>query len=420
MAITYSNRDSWYLFLIFPFLTAIIALKNYKAPWAKNIVWAFIVFYGFTFGMSKETSTGESTADITRYAQQIKDLYNQDLSFGEIINLYQQNDDIDIARLTIAIGVSRITDNQQVLTAIYAFIFGFFFTRNFWFLLDRLRGKIKPLTILLMACFFLVNPFWNINGFRFHTAVQIFIYGLLPFIFEGKKKSILFCALAILVHFSFLVPMAVLSIYLLLGNRTLFFFCFFLASMVSSEINIAGLNTFIQENAPEDLDERTASYRGEERVQDYREGTGFADTENESLHAKIYLQCLQWPLMALLVFLFFIYRKIGRVNRAFSNSLAFTLLFWGFANFMSSLPSGGRFLAVASLSALPLLIFYVQNVANEKFIRNKILILSPALLFFIIISTRMGLYSISVNTLISNPVVALLLNYNIAVNDLIK
>ena len=123
MAVTYQNKDHWFLFLLFPFLAGVVAIKNYKAPWAKNIIWAFFVFYGFTFGTGEGNATDSESADITRYISEVKQLYKKDLTFDQVVNLYAKNDDIDILKLTLAIGISRVTDSQQVVTTIYSFIF---------------------------------------------------------------------------------------------------------------------------------------------------------------------------------------------------------------------------------------------------------------------------------------------------------
>ena len=421
MAVTYSNNNHWYLFLMSPFLTGILAIKNYKLPWAKNIMWAFFVFYGFTFGMSEETSTGKQAADITRYTSELKNLYKKNLSFSEVAKLYKNNEDIDILRLTLAIGISRITDSSQILTAIYGLIFGFFYSRNIWFVLDRIKGKIKPVALLLLIAYVLVDPIWNINGFRFHTAVQIFIYGLLPFLFEGKKKGIIVSSLSFLVHFSFLLPIGALIVYALLGNRTIIYFVFFIASIFTSAINITAVNDVIDENAPEALADRTATYRNEDRVENYREGTGFADISAGSWHFLYYLKALHWSLMAFLIFLFFKRKTIEQNNdNRLLNSLSFALLFWAVANIMNSLPSGSRFLAVAALSTLPMLILYIQNMPKEKYLSSKVALASPALLLFIIVSIRVGFYTLSVNTFLANPIIVLITDYNFALNDLIK
>lgn len=420
MAVTYQNKDHWYLFLLFPFLAGVVAIKNYKASWAKNIIWAFIVFYGFTISISNESSKNDKTADINRYAMQVKDLYKTDLKFQDVVKLYQDNEDIDILKLTIAIVISRVTDSPQVLAGVFGLIFGFFFSRNIWFVIERINGKMKPVVLLLLIAYVLVDPFWNINGFRFHTATQVFIYGLLPFIFEGKKKGIFTSALSILVHFSFMLPLGILILYSFFGNRTMIYFIFFLASIVNSGINIEALNNFISENVPGAVADRTATYRNEEKVDEFRSGIEDPDATPVNWYMRLYTMALQWPLIVFLSILFFKRKKMALVNKRFMSSLSFTLLFFGVANIMASLPSGGRFLAIAALSALPLIIFYIQDIPNEKYLTNKVMIASPALLLFIIVSIRIGFLTISVNTLIGNPLVVMFTEYNIALDELIK
>lgn len=420
MAVTYQNKDHWYLFLLFPFLAGVVAIKNYKASWAKNIIWAFIVFYGFTISISNESSKNDKTADINRYAMQVKDLYKTDLKFQDVVKLYQDNEDIDILKLTIAIVISRVTDSPQVLAGVFGLIFGFFFSRNIWFVIERINGKMKPVVLLLLIAYVLVDPFWNINGFRFHTATQVFIYGLLPFIFEGKKKGIFTSALSILVHFSFMLPLGILILYSFFGNRTMIYFIFFLASIVNSGINIEALNNFISENVPGAVADRTATYRNEVKVDEFRSGIEDPDATPVNWYMRLYTMALQWPLIVFLSILFFKRKKMALVNKRFMSSLSFTLLFFGVANIMASLPSGGRFLAIAALSALPLIIFYIQDIPNEKYLTNKVMIASPALLLFIIVSIRIGFLTISVNTLIGNPLVVMFTEYNIALDELIK
>ena len=193
-----TNTDShWILFLILPFFAGIAAIKRFRAPWAKNIIWAFIIFYGFTYAIGKESNND----DINRYAEELHSLYGKSLTFHQAVNLFKEGEEVDILRTLLAIVISRVTDSHEILTGVYALSFGFFYTRNIWYLLDRLRGNIKPLTVILIAVFVLINPFWNINGFRFNTAVHIFFYGLLPYLYEGKRRMLIVSALSLLVHF---------------------------------------------------------------------------------------------------------------------------------------------------------------------------------------------------------------------------
>src|SRR5699024_9196771 len=237
-------------------------------------------------------------------------------------------------------------------------------------------------TILLFSCFFLVIPFWDINGFRMWTAAHIFIYGLLPFLFDGKRRGVFIASLSILVHYAFLVPVGVLLIYIILGNRLTVYFIFFLATVFFAEINIQAFNDIIEDYAPEIVQERSEAYRAENKVESYREGSN----ETQVLYARWYGRALKWAVIVFLVMLFWRGRTFFKEHERWLRLFSFTLLFFGVANLMSSLPSGGRYVDVALLPALALITIYVQNREEERPMRQLIYFATPALLLFVVIS----------------------------------
>lgn len=418
-----ASDSHWFLFLLFPFFATITALRNYKAPWAKNVVWAFIVFYGFTFAVGKENED----ADIIRYVDGMKELYGRSLDFSAMVELFRESGEADILRTIIAIVVSRFTNSASVLTGTYGFIFGFFFTRCLWYIIERLQGKLKWRTIFFLLVFFLVDPFWNINGFRFNTAALIFVYGAMPFLYENKKTRLIFCFLSVLVHFSFLFPILILLVYLAARNRKNVYFVFFVLSIFSANINVVDFNSFLEKNVPEIFLERSEAYRDEDRVQEFREGDRVTSVEAETGTVKVknwyaayYLQILYWSIIAMLTGLYIFGDRVFAGSKWLLNGYCFSLLFFATANVMQSLPSGERYLMIASLLSLSVIIFYIQNQFNEKYITRLSLIVSPALIIYIIVALRTGLYSISVTTILGNPFVAIFTDYNLSLNDIIK
>lgn len=385
-------------------------------------MWAFVVYYGFTFAIAKENSD----TDIIRYIDDLHELYGKSLNFGQMIDLFKESGEVDILRTIIAIVVSRFTESVQVLTAVYGFIFGFFFSRNLWYIADNIRGKIRGVNLMLIATFFLVDPFWNLNGFRFNTAILIFLYGILPYLFEGKKSKLIWCFLSVLVHFSFLFPVAITVFYILVGNRKTVFFVFFIISIFVSNINVAEFNTFLEANVPEVFVERSKNYRDEDRVDEFRQTEeGTFETEQgtkvvKNWYAIYYIKALYFSIMGILVGLYIFGTRVFAANERLLSGYCFNLLLFGFGNFMISLPSGERFLMIAAMSSLALIIFYLQSQSYEKNVNKLTLIASPAILLYIIVSFRGGLYSISVNTVIGNPVLVLFTDYNLSLNDLIK
>ncbi|HLQ99299.1 MAG TPA: EpsG family protein, partial [Sphingobacterium sp.] len=293
---------------------------------------------------------------------------------------------------------------------------GYFLSRNIWFLFERMEGKLLPITLFLMTCFFLVNPIWQINGFRMWTAVHVFLYGLLPYLFDGKKRGLWISVLSILVHFSMLVPVGVLAGYMLLGNRLNIFFIFFLLTFFVSEIDISAVNTFMENYAPEILQERTDSYRSETVIE-----ADASEPETRNWYIVWHRRALGWSVTGFLVLLFWKGRRFFKENNGWACLFSFTLLFYGVANLLSHLPSGGRFTVIGELCALALIILYIQNRPMEKMMKRFVYLAGPALMLFLIVSIRVGFLYSSVASILGNSIVALFISGEfVSLNNILK
>jgi hypothetical protein len=402
------------IFLIWPFLAVVSAFQNYRAGWAKNIFWAFCVFYGFVYAIGAETAN----SDIVRYVARLEALHSMNLSISGGIDYFLNTGEIDVINIFITLLLSFFTDSQVALTLVYGIIFGFFFSRNLWYIMERLDGKLLPITIVLLACFFLVNPIWNITGFRMWTAAHVFIYGLLPYIFENKKSGLFISALSILVHFSFVAPVMILLMYMFAGNRIGIYFAFFFVTIFVSEINIESFNNIIESYAPEIFQERTESYRTESQVEGYRSEDR---RENLNWYVVWHERLFSWSVQGFLILMFVTGRDFFEKNLSWMNLFCFTLLFYGAVNLLSSLPSGGRFYTVAQLCALSLIILFIQNIPYEKWMKRFTYLALPGLMLFIIVGVRKAIYSISVSAILGNPIIGMFtIGNNISLNDVMR
>ena len=82
-----TNRNSLtvtLLFLLSPFVALLVALKKYKASWAKNVVWFFVVFYGFTFVIVSDY------VDSAGYRDHLIELHSVDLNLRNFSQLFFQ------------------------------------------------------------------------------------------------------------------------------------------------------------------------------------------------------------------------------------------------------------------------------------------------------------------------------------------
>jgi hypothetical protein len=388
------RKDGFYaglLFFLWPFFSVLAAFKNFRKSWAKNIFWAFCAFYGLTFVVDYD-----SGRDIVNYVESFEMLHTVDVSFD---NYVEEKKDPVIPLISIIL--SRFTDSQPILTLVYGILFGFFFSRNLWYVMERLEGKLLPVTIILLCCLILINPIWNINGIRMWLAAHIFLYGLMPYLFDGKKGKLLVSFGSMFVHFSFLLPITILLVYMIGGNRLAIYYSFFVSTFFISELDLTFVNNILEVYAPESFQENTASYRIEEYVEEYR-----TEASDNNWYSTLYGSALKWSVMGFLSLFFFKNKKLFEENRYLLNLFCFTLLFYGVANLVSSLPSGGRFISIANFGAVSLIVLFLQNCAQQKMMRMYTWAVTPALLLYIIVSVRIGFLSTGATSILGNPIIA--------------
>src|SRR5690606_25802455 len=101
-----------------------------------NIFWAFIAFYGFNFVVV-------GNYDATRYIEKLKVMHHADVTiFNLISTIYTgESSKLDFIEPLLTFLVSRFTDDQQWLMLVFAVVFGYFHSRNLWFLLERVKRR---------------------------------------------------------------------------------------------------------------------------------------------------------------------------------------------------------------------------------------------------------------------------------------
>lgn len=401
--------------MVNPFTAMLISFKEYTAPYAKNIFWAFCVFYGLTFAIGNESSG----SDINSYLEELQYLHSRyELTTNEIINYFQDSGEVDILRTFLSYVISRFTDSQAILTTVYAIIFGFFFSRNIWYILNLLEGKLSLLTKILIFALILVIPIWFINGFRMWTAFHIFLYGLLPYIFENKKSKLIFVYLSFLVHFSFVIPISIVLFYFIVGSRLNLFFIGFIISIFISEINITLFNQYIETYAPQSMVDRSAGYRNEDTIENRKESIA---NSKKVWYVRWRGKLLKWAFYVVLIY-FFLFAEPNIKNLPeWKRLFSINLLFFSVGNIFSMLPSGGRYMNFALFLTFVMIIFYLNQCKKDNRFKLLTQVLSPAFILFIIVSVRIGLYSTSITTIIGNPLIAIFnAGDTTAINDLIK
>ena len=395
--------------MINPFLGIIQAFKYYRQDWAKNSVWLFVIFYGFTMFRPEEM-------DSNRYVLRLADLYDAPLSWDSFIaNFYtDEGSTVDIYQPLVTYFLSLFTKNPNILFAVFGITFGYFYSRNIWLLLDLNKEKRPDRTAwILLFAFACVIGFWELNGVRMWTAAHMFFYGSFIFLVKGKKKGLLIAGLSVLVHYSFTLPVALLLAYSVVKLPWKILYIVFLASFFISELNVTSIGNFLSSISPDFLVPRINIYTNDDYVETV------ADAAAPNWYVIYYLKCIGWVISILISYIYFTGLTSIKSKKSFSNWFGFTLLFLTVGNLMSTIPSGGRYRTIAWLFALALLFMFYTFFNNRNYSRYLTL-LSPLLMFFIVVSIRISFDTTTVITLLGNPLIALLIDLPVPLINLIK
>lgn len=401
------------LFFFWPFVSLLLAIRNYRQKYSKLIFILFCIFFGLTFIVSHNVM---ESADSARYAQELIRLHNSPISFDNFQNaLYSKETSyVDIYQPFVTWIVSLFTANEHVLFGIFAFIFGYFYVNNFWIILNRINGRISFTLFIFLLTFMLINPIWNINGVRMWTAAQIFVYGILLFLVNENKKGLIWSASSILVHFSFLFPVSLLFLFIVLPKKLPVYFVFFIITLFISEINLDNLKSSLS-FLPEVLQPRVSSYINI----DYAESIAERVNEN-AWHVKYADLMFKWTIYTLITLIFFRFRRHLNKDKLLNVLFCFTFFIFSWAQLAANIPSGGRFMTIAYTICIVFLILLFTKNENNRWIHYLKIGSTPFLLFYCLFSIRVGFDYIGLSTIIGNPISALIINDTTPLIEFVK
>ena len=412
------NFDKLLLFIVWPFGSLWYALFHVANVQSKTLVWLFCVFIGLGFIIPDEIV---GTADSSRIAAQFESIHEDQLSFDGVLHLlYNPRYGVaDIYQLLVSWIVAIFTGNPQILFAVFAAVFGYFYVQSIWIILDKIEYRLSYPVIFLVVAFALINPIWNINGVRMYTATQILIYGLLKIYISGNKNGRLWVLITPLIHFSFLFPVVIILGYVFIpfkksitSTPILFFFFLFGASLV--EIDLPFLRNALL-SLPDIFTEKVYSYTN----------TDYSIARSERLqyyawHVKFASSSFKYVNVILISIIYLNRKKWGLKNQFLVELFNLALLFGGISLILSSVPSFGRFLTVMNLMFYAVIITVFARY-NFKVMHMRLFkITLPFILFYIVFQIRTGMDYASILTFIGNPVLVLFFDAKVPVIDFIK
>lgn len=349
-------RNYLILFILWPFLAFLLALKNYARKESRIIVYMFLIYYGFTFVNDNQA------VDAYRYALSLK--ANALLPFSDffkiVTGIYATDTSIDIVEPFISFVISRFTDYTGIYFAVWAGLFGFFYIKSINLLYEKFREHPGWNGMIFLAYFVMVLPITSISGVRMWTAAWIFFYGAYHVIVYRKSAFLLLALASSLVHWSFLSANAVLFIYFLAGNRNVIYLPLALASFVLPQL-LAPTFRLISMRLGGALQDRYEGYSNEQYILGVQESN-----EQAAWFMQIGNNLVFYFLILTIVIIQLKYRNLMKEKHE-QNLFSFLLLFLSLVNFGKAIPSfGGRFQILFLIFATAYVFFFFIKLPGQK------------------------------------------------------
>lgn len=399
---------------LWPVFGLFLSIRYYRRPFAKNVFWLFCAFTGGIFIYSP---AGGTNSDSIRYAMSLEQMHAQATTLDNVVATFFSDSDkvsLDIYQPLVTFAVSRFTGNAHYLFFIFAVVFGFFYSRNIWFLIEHLQSKIPWSIGLVIIAFALCCPIWYINGMRMWTALHVFLYGLLPYLFNNDKSKLVWCYLALLFHFSFIFPAAVLTGFLFLPRNMTLFLLFYLICQTVSELNLGAINEYLNGLEVSAYESKINSYINEE----YASGVNEA-LANKSAYIDYFFNAVKYGILAMNILLFFLLKRYRNSEKRLLRMFCFSLFFGGLASIVANVPSGSRFVTLSIMVSFAVFVFIRDSLSN-KLLDKWFQVFSVFIVPYTLLNLRIGAYFFGFDVLIQNFISMLFLENNIPIDYFIE
>lgn len=336
---------------------------NLVRPNTKGIKISIVLFYAF-FGYSILWAS-EGT-DISVYAYNFIEASHLKISYYDYVRSITYGG-MDYYWSFMTWFVSRFTTDVHLYFCIISTIYGFFLAANSQYILERVDTNSKARLLLVM---FVLIPGFILVTHRWWTALQVFLFGLLPVIFEKRYSRIIFCALsAFLIHFSFIYPLVIVLLSIILPKKSVLpFLVIYYISIVMSNLDFSSVGNFLSDFMPSDVADRTVGYMNSEKQ------------EHSFLGTALY-QVLDIINVLIISFMYFKYKVFEDNNKL---PMVAGLLIATFANICAQTEWGWRYLYFSNSLLMAVYIYYYATAKKRGNIDKLINWCMPLFVFVIV------------------------------------
>lgn len=403
-----NNRTFNFIFIaLFPFWTLLLSLIKFSSDNSKNYFWYGCSFLGAVHIFNP---IGGSGSDGIRYAYNLTRMHYDRLNFNTIISyFYAEDGKLDIYQTLITFFISLFTDNAHYLFLVNAIVFGYFYSRNVWLVLDECKiTKLYSWIWIFIIAYILVNPIWNINGVRMWTALQVLMYGILSVEIANENRKIYWVILSIFVHFSFIIPVIIYLIYKILPKKRLnVYFIIFYCCVMFNTVNLQTLREQIYSIVPHQLSDKVDSYMSDTKLEDKESAISpFA------FHVTLARDLSRYYMLLTIAFLWIVQKKLITITRD-RNIIILMLIFGSFFEVLSGIPSFERFFTIQFFLFYCLILLLIFNPNNESVKYYSYFKISSLILVYpIIFGLRTALDFYGVSLFCGNFITAIMINDN--------
>lgn len=351
------------VFFIQPFLGFCLSLYNIRSRASAVVYIMFAMMVGYAISFSN------SSADSYRYAEAFISFDNT-LDYNAIVRLYREGELRDLYRLLLFYFVSIFSSNPKVMYAFAGLVYGVFSYLSLRVLVKERGSNSDPYLFFLSLIFFTYYvSLVNVNGFRFNTCALVLFYSLYNFIFQKKSIWVIGILITPLFHYGFLPVIPIFILYKLVhpifynkkGVKGILFFMFVLTFLASwfLETNIINIGFLSQIDLFSGAIGNRMEYLNSSEVAN---AMGVRKDTSLFLSVKIYfVYAVKIWVFVMILFIRKILKKMEGDKSEFTNLFAFVLFFYSLSFILSSIPSGVRFLGIAHLFMILLLVKIYVN-----------------------------------------------------------
>ncbi len=385
--------NEYLFFIVWPFGSVIKSLRLLNPRFVKISLWMFTVFLGATIIVISPKM------DLFRYMNEFALIAKQNLSFTQIFSsVYDDGNSLDAYKPFMIYLCSRFTTNPQIFISIVALVYGYFYARNFQYILLNLEQKLSLFQRLFLYCFLFIIPIQAFQFIKFQTAAQVFFFGLMPYLLHKEKKYLIFSFLSPLVHFSFALPVIVLIIHIFSYKNIHFLFYFFILTSFFVQFDLTTINEFLKPYTPRLLEYKISVYGDEGYSKLVKE-----EASTLNWYIKYYGKSMSYTIIALSIHIYALRKRYIYPYKGLFTVFCFALLIMSAANLINAFPSAQRFLSVGRVFGAAAIILILNKQIELKSLRVLQLFLYPLLLLFFVVSIRILFDTTGILTYIGNP-----------------